>query len=471
MNANLRQVGSPTVSIDGSAALPGAVRRRDRSQATRRALAFVGVSPILGLLGTRLLGVVHDPLLGLYSMLVLTMLATLLYLAFGEYRDPSFDAAVVDERPFVSCLVAVKNEAQLIRRCVDSIRGCNYRNLELIVVDDGSTDGTTEQLEAIAKVDPRIEVVRLEHSVGKKRALTIGAERARGGIFVFTDSDCVLAADAIDRLVAAFAAHPEIGALAGHARALNATENFLTKAQDTWYEGQFSVVKAAESVCGSVTCISGPLAAFRREAIYNLLPAWANDRFLGKEFRFATDRQLTAYVLGSTVVAERLKRPYADSPFIAGCDYPARKWRIGYVKSARAWTAVPRSLPKLVRQQVRWKKSFIRNLFFTGSFYWRRGPVPAFLFYGRSLLVAATPVMAARHLVYMPMRGAYDLSALYIVGIFLKGSIWAIAYKIENPGCPRWVYRPAMSLMIVFLFSPLLLYSIATLRRNVWARG
>jgi hypothetical protein len=71
----------------------------------------------------------------------------------------------------------------------------------------------------------------------------------------------------------------------------------------------------------------------------------------------------------------------------------------------------------------------------------------------------------------MPLHGAYFLSGLYLAGVLFKGCVWAIAYKIENPGCPRWVYRPAMSLMIVILFSPLLLYAIATLRRNVWARG
>jgi len=51
-------------------------------------------------------------------------------------------------------------------------------------------------------------------------------------------------------------------------------------------------------VFGSVSCVSGPLAGFRREAIWNYFPAWAADSFLGREFRFATDRQLTGYVLG-----------------------------------------------------------------------------------------------------------------------------------------------------------------------------
>ncbi|MDL1950623.1 hypothetical protein FBQ97_12535, partial [Acidobacteria bacterium ACD] len=93
----------------------------------------------------------------------------------------------------------------------------------------------------------------------------------------FTDSDSVLAPDAISRCVRALAADPEIGAVSGHARALNRDSNLLTRVQDTWYDGQFGVLKAAESVFGSVTCVSGPLAVFRREAVYNYFPAWADD--------------------------------------------------------------------------------------------------------------------------------------------------------------------------------------------------
>ena len=46
----------------------------------------------------------------------------------------------------------------------------------------------------------------------------------------------------------AFQAHPRLGALSGHARALNADHNVLTRMQDVWYDGQFGVAKAAESV-------------------------------------------------------------------------------------------------------------------------------------------------------------------------------------------------------------------------------
>ncbi len=438
--------------------------------AVRRTLVLLGLAPLTILLATRLPRFIDDPVFGVYAVLGISVTITVMFLGFARYRDPSVDEALDSDAPPVTCLVAVKNEVDGIEVCVRSLVGSTYPRLEVIVVDDGSDDGTTELLVRL-RDELGFHLLSLAESIGKKRALTEGASRAQGEILVFTDSDCVLKNDAIDCVVRAFQADSELGAVSGHTRALNADERVLTKMQDTWYDGQFAVWKAAESVYGAVTCISGPLAAFRREAIYNFFPAWANDRFLGREFRFATDRQLTAYVLGSFRVGPALIAQHADSPFVREQTYPCRRWRVGYVKSAKAWTNVPTTLPKLIRQQVRWKKSFIRNLFFTGGFYWRRGLVPSFMFYSHCLFVLMTPIMFARHLVYMPLTGNYSLALLYLVGVFLKGGAWAVAYRINNPGCSRWVYRPLMSLLAALMFSPIILYSMATIRKSVWARG
>jgi cellulose synthase/poly-beta-1,6-N-acetylglucosamine synthase-like glycosyltransferase len=436
----------------------------------KQAIGFLLVAPLIALLAVRINHFVHDPLFSSYGAIVLGTSVIVISISFSRYRDPSLDPPL-ETTPFVSCLIAVKNEEGVIERCVESVVASSYRRFEVIVVDDGSTDSTPRVLRALQDRHPALCVVTLPRSVGKKRALTDGVEHASGEIFVFTDSDCVLEQDAIARVIRAFCAHPDLGAVSGHARALNAERNLLTKMQDTWYEGQFSIWKGAESVFGAVTCISGPLAGFRRAAVFNFLPAWANDRFLGKEFPFATDRQLTGYVLGAPYVGEDLKRRYSESPFVRDANYPCRRWQTGYVKSARVRTVVPWTLRRLLKQQIRWKKSFIRNLFFVGSFQWRRGPVPALLFYGRALFIIGAPVMAFRHLVWMPMHGAYIVTALYLGGIMFKGCIWALAYRTENPGCSRWIYRPLMSLLTVIMFSMLLPYSLLTIRRGVWSRG
>jgi cellulose synthase/poly-beta-1,6-N-acetylglucosamine synthase-like glycosyltransferase len=455
------------------AALAPTLRRR-RTGAPRRRLGLAdaatlaALAPITVLLATRLHEV--DSIFTYYMVVMIAMLAFTFYLAFARYRDPSLEPPVLPA-PSVSLLVAVKDELDVIERCVASLIDQTYSDCEVFVVDDGSTDGTTEVLRRLAARHPRIHLLHNDASQGKKRALARAAQHAGGDLFVFTDSDCVLEPDAVGRVVAAFRARPDFGAFSGHARALNADDNVLTRMQDAWYETSFSVNKAAESVLGGVTCVSGPLAGFRREAIYNFLPAWAEDRFLGAPFPFATDRQLTGYVLGGKEKGALLRRRFADSPFVTDATYEDRRWKVGYVKTARVQTTVPDTVRRMAKQQIRWKKSFLRNLAFTGSFYWRRGPGAAFLFYGHALFVVLAPVMAFRHLVLAPAGGEWALAPLYLAGIMFKGSVWAVAYRFENPGCARWLYRPLMSLTASVAFSWMLLYSALTLRRGVWSRG
>jgi len=238
-----------------------------------------------------------------------------------KYQDLTPDAPTRAWQPRVSCLVAVKNEYEVIDRCIASLLATGYPDVEVIVVDDASTDGTRDRLIELEREHQPLRLLLLPESVKKKKALTHGMKYATGEILLFTDSDCVLAPDAVERVVDAFAARPDVGAVSGDVRALNGDRNFLTKMQDAWYDGQFPIWKAAESAFGAVTCNSGPLAAFRREAVDNFFPAWAEDTFLGKEFPFATDRQLTGYLLGNDSIGPTLKRKYADSSFVREEDY------------------------------------------------------------------------------------------------------------------------------------------------------
>jgi cellulose synthase/poly-beta-1,6-N-acetylglucosamine synthase-like glycosyltransferase len=441
-----------------------------RRQSVRRMLALAALLPLTVILAVKAASLGTQVLVNVYGIGVLGATIVLMYVSFGNYRDPSRDARTLTETPLVSCLLAVRDDIDCVQDTIRSLLHQTYPNIEVVVVDDCSTDGTREMLTRLADELPFM-LITLDQNIGKKRALVRAVAESTGDYFVFTDSDCILADDAVERCMLAFQAHPGIGAVSGHARALNRDHNLLTKVQDVWYDGQFGVSKAAESVFRSVTCVSGPLAAFRREAIFNYLPAWAGDRFLGSEFRFATDRQLTGYVLGQYWIGKRLKRQYASSPFVTRVDYPERKWGVAYVASARAWTNVPDTFGRVVKQQTRWKKSFIRNLFFTGAFYWRRGVLAAALFYGHALWVLLAPLLAFRHLVWLPAHGHFFLTALYLGGVLLKGSIWAFAYRLQNRGDRRWVYRPLMSLLSATVLSWLLTYSILTLKKNVWSRG
>ena len=409
----------------------------------------------------------------IYGLMVTGIVWLTFIFAFLYYRDP-YDLAVRSGVPggkyMVSCMVAVKDEEGHIAQCVDSMLNQTYQKKEVIVVDDASIDGTLAILKDY-EAKGLITLIALTDNVGKKRALSRAMEIAKGDIFAHTDSDSVWAPDAIEKIEKIFESDPDIGAVSGHGRALNADKNLLTKIQDSWMEGQFSMRKSFESVFNAVSCVSGPLAVFRREAIFNLIPAWESDRFLGQEFKFATDRTMTGFVLCNKSVGKKLKKKYHDSPFVQSVDYPEKDWKVVYSKAARSWTLVPDTFSRLIRQQVRWKKSFIRNVFFTGLFYWKK-PVPvAFVYYAHLLFVVCGPFIVIRHLVYLPLQGDLLAAILYIAGICFIGYMFGLAYKLENPDSDKWVYRPLMSLMSTLVFSWLLYYSAVTIKRMTWHRG
>lgn len=409
----------------------------------------------------------------MYGILVTSAIFFSFYVSSFRYKDlyeeiTKKNIQTREKLPMISCIIAVYNEEFAIKKCINSLLNSTYENKEIIVVNDCSTDKTREILEEYKNI---VTIINLSKNVGKKKAIAEGMKISKGDIFVFTDSDTVLEPNAIERSIEIFRHYPNVGAVSGHVRVLNANENILTEIQDSWYETQFSIKKATESVYGSVSCVSGPLAFFRKEAIWNYIPAWINDTFLGSEFRFATDRQLTGYVLGSKYIGENLKKKYIDSPFVKDVNYKTNNWNIVYCRSAVAYTIVPNNFNKLIKQNTRWKKSFIRNFFFTGSFYWRKNPAIVCRYYLGLLFTLIGPIIAIRHIIYLPLGGNMSSPLLYLLGIFIIGSLYGCLAKISNPKSNTWTYRPFMSLLSVLLLSWLLFYAILTMKKNVWFRG
>jgi chlorobactene glucosyltransferase len=105
--------------------------------------------------------------------------------------------------PLVSVIVPARNEAHNIARCVSSILSTTYPNLELIVVDDSSTDETVSIAREAVAGDPRARVITSpplpEGWFGKQWACATGAKVARGSVLQFTDADTVHGADLVTR--------------------------------------------------------------------------------------------------------------------------------------------------------------------------------------------------------------------------------------------------------------------------------
>jgi hyaluronan synthase len=443
---------------------------------------------------------VIDIAIGAYSFTTTFVLFCILLIAYTKYKDPYIKAeSLIDlnkSKPLVTIIVPVKNEEGYMKRCLQSCIDSTYSPKQIIVVNDGSTDQTPQILDQMHKEYPYLHIIHLSKSVGKKKAIEMATEVAKGDIYVFMDSDCNMANDAVENAVKIFLSDRKIGAVTAHGRVRDADNgSALKKLQDVWYDGQFRIIKGMESSFSSLTCCSGAFTAFRKTAVQPYLSAWAHDRFLGKEFKFATDRRLTAYVLGSKSPSNKKssnKEPQSaeayfymsllstgnddfeamrqsSDPDVVVEDKSRYRWKLKYSPHVRVYIGPPETLTALIRQQIRWRKSFIRSIFSTGGVYWRRPFFAAVLYYLQIALKIIRPYIVIKSLVLLPLlANDYYTGIFYVVSVIFTGMIYGIDFRLRNPGSGLWLYRPLMTVLSTFVFSWLLIYAAINIRKAIW---
>jgi chlorobactene glucosyltransferase len=149
----------------------------------------------------------HYPAAVLWSLpWIIPLVVTYFRLRNSRSLDDESDIPP-DNPPLVSVIVPARNEAHNIARCVKSILSTTYPNLELIVVDDSSTDGTAQIARDAAERDPRARFIASpplpDGWFGKQWACVTGAKVARGSVLQFTDADTVHAPDLVTRSMSA----------------------------------------------------------------------------------------------------------------------------------------------------------------------------------------------------------------------------------------------------------------------------
>ncbi|WP_345339821.1 glycosyltransferase, partial [Actinomycetospora succinea] len=237
-------------------------------------------------------------------------------------QDPAFSWGRPVTEP-VSVVVPAYNEAENIEATVRSILA-NDHPLEVVVVDDGSTDGTADLLEDLAL--PRVRVVR-QANAGKSAALNRGVAAAKNDLIVMIDGDTIFQPDTVAQLVAPFA-DPDTGAVAGNVKIAN-RDRLIPRMQHLEYVVGFNVDRRVQDSWGSISTIPGAAGAFRREAVQEV-GGLSSDTL-------AEDTDLTI-ALGR-----------------AG-------WRVVYNERALAWTEAPVSAGQLWRQRFRWSYGTMQAL-------------------------------------------------------------------------------------------------------------
>jgi cellulose synthase/poly-beta-1,6-N-acetylglucosamine synthase-like glycosyltransferase/peptidoglycan/xylan/chitin deacetylase (PgdA/CDA1 family)/spore germination protein YaaH len=227
-------------------------------------------------------------------------------------------AVLSDPPPSVAVLIPAYNEETVIVQTVTSILASDMKDLRVVVVDDGSTDGTAELLVKHFGKDPRVQIVQ-QVNRGKAAALNNAMSHCNTEIVVTIDADTEIEPDAIRKLVRHFS-DAKIGAMAGNVKVGNRSR-WLTRWQALEYITSQNMEKRAFDLLNCITVVPGALGAWRTKAIEAAGGITADT--------VAEDADLT-------IAIRRLG------------------WRTSYDEEAIAWTEAPETPGQLVRQRFRW---------------------------------------------------------------------------------------------------------------------
>lgn len=348
-----------------------------------------------------------NKLLYMYSIIAATFLLTR-YLFGAFYRPVPIDKEFT---PGVTIIIPCFNEEEWIQRTILSCINQDYPidKLEVIVIDDCSNDHSFEKIKEIVEelkikeerydIENRLHYVRQEANAGKRDALAKGTLMAKHELIVWVDSDSFLDPFAIRNVVQPFK-DIKMGGVSGRTDVANTYTNALTKMQAVRYYIAFRIMKAAESYFDAVTCLSGPLSCYRKDLVVKYMDAWLNQRFWGHKATFGDDRSMTNFIL--------------------------REHRTGYQDTAICNTIVPNTYTVFLKQQMRWKRSWLRESLIAAGFMWKKEPFMALSFYMGVLVPILAPVIVLYNLIYIPIaHRVFPLT--FIIGICLMALLMSMA--------------------------------------------
>jgi cellulose synthase/poly-beta-1,6-N-acetylglucosamine synthase-like glycosyltransferase/peptidoglycan/xylan/chitin deacetylase (PgdA/CDA1 family) len=232
--------------------------------------------------------------------------------------------------PRVAVLIPAYNEEKVIVRTIRSVMMSNYKNIRVIVIDDGSKDNTYRTAVDAYPADiasGRLTVLTKPNG-GKADALNFALERTREEIYVGIDADGVIAHDAITNLVCHFA-NPQIGAVAGNAKVGNRV-NLWTRWQALEYITSQNFERRALDLFDVVMVVPGAIGAWRTEAVKTGGGYHTNT--------VAEDADLTMNLL-------------------------EQGYSVIYEDQALAFTEAPVNMDGLIRQRFRWSFGILQAIF------------------------------------------------------------------------------------------------------------
>ncbi|MFE7820750.1 MULTISPECIES: poly-beta-1,6-N-acetyl-D-glucosamine synthase [Priestia] len=254
-----------------------------------------------------------------FIMSLFWIAGTLIYIRYRD-RDPKVDFSTVDW-PLVSFLVPCYNEEETIEETLKHLLALDYPSKEIILINDGSTDGTADVLKEISRNHPEVRVIQLYENKGKANALHLGAHASKAEFLICLDSDAILDQDAPYYLIHHFLHKGErLGAVTGNPRIRN-RNTLLSRIQLVEYSSIIGSIKRTQRILGKVMTVSGVVVAFRKKALVDV-GLWDRDM-----------------ITEDIAVSWKLQQ---------------RFWDIRYEPRALCWMLVPETLKGIWKQRVRW---------------------------------------------------------------------------------------------------------------------
>ncbi|MGY6019819.1 bifunctional polysaccharide deacetylase/glycosyltransferase family 2 protein [Streptomyces spinosirectus] len=324
----------------------------------------------------------------------------------------------------VSVIVPAYNESAGIEAAVRSLLASDHP-VEIIVVDDGSTDGTADLVDSLHLP---VRVIRQENA-GKPAALNTGLAVATCDLVVMVDGDTVFQPDTVRTIVQPFA-DPRVGAVSGNAKVVN-RGGLLGRWQHIEYVVGFNLDRRLFDLAECMPTVPGAVGAFRRRALLDLGGV--------SDVTLAEDTDLT----------------------MALC---RNGWRVVYEEGAKAWTEAPASLNALWRQRYRWCYGTLQAMWKHRGALVQRGAAGklgrrglTYLLLFQVLLPLLAPVVdifALYGLIFLDPVRILGLWLAFLLLQFLMG-LYAFRLDGERPG-PLWslplqqfVYRQLMYLVVI----------------------
>ncbi len=361
-----------------------------------------------------------------------------------SYRP--FRSATATDAPLLTVIIPAYNEGAMVANSIDSVASAEYpRNrLQVVVVDDGSTDDTWSHIRgAAARHRGLITTVRFARNRGKRAALAEGIRRAQGKILVTIDSDSVIERGTLLAMAGPFR-NSRIGAVAGRVAVLNRRRALLPRMLHVRFTLSFDFLRRAQSAYGTVYCCPGALAAYRASVVHSVLEQWLGQRFLGVACTFGEDRALTNLILAS------------------GYDTV-------YQKTAVVHTLVPETYSKLCKMYLRWDRSYIREETRFARIVWRR-PL-----YARAIAIFDCTVTNLRFpvayvsLALLASIAVHDPAAVMrmLIGIGMASTFYML-YFLKSERSWDFVFGILYAYFSFFALFWIFPYAALTLRTRGW---